>query len=308
MSGATLGLPSEPRTLMGAGTLPTLKCFASVSRVSAICSDARFTDPVATTRLSSVSRTTVRACAAPSRNTTSAMKHWIRARVGMPSADSRALPNCRPDRSTSNALTLPPLPMYNFSSPLPCARISPSERPVPSMTVRPPILPAPRATPVLASNLSRLTRWKSIVARALTAWALTCARSISPVICPPPIPNASGLRVTAPSTMSRSARIVSSGCARPKMRAALYFRCTSAALRRGRLIGSLGSTRPLEAVARLVPLSASPGSAPMKPARSLRSTSLLVKVAVSTGRPPLSAGGRVSTVRSPSRSVEPILP
>ncbi len=98
-------------------------------------------------------------------------------------------------------------------------------------------------------------------------------------------------------------RMLSSGCRRPSILAAAYWRCTSAAFNLGRLIGSLGSTRLFGAVGRFVPLSASPGSAPMKPPKSFKSTSLDRKFAFRTGR-----CGLVSTARSPSKSLLPTLP
>ncbi len=96
----------------------------------------------------------------PRRSARSLTKHCTWVFCGMPSADSTALPNSSPVRSTSSADRSPPA-IAIFTSPLPCAINEATESPVPSSAPTPLIEPAP---------------WKAWVAAISRATSRFCMR------------------------------------------------------------------------------------------------------------------------------------
>ena len=137
-------------------------------------------------------------------------RHSTGVRCGIPRADSRALPNSSPDRSTSSELRSPPT-MPRRTPPLPLPSSVAIELPTVSILPVPLIVPTPPNVCVAAISRATSTRSKSMFAFAcisLFGWGVS---AIVPLMLPGPTPKLSGCRSTAPSLMSSATRRLSSG-------------------------------------------------------------------------------------------------
>ncbi len=111
------------------GSEPMLKCLDSVFRCRSIDSCFRLTLPPTLVIASPVSSVIALKSSSPCRIARALTKHCTGVFCGIPSADSSALPNCSPVRSTSSADRSPPA-IAIFTSPLPLPSRLANELPV----------------------------------------------------------------------------------------------------------------------------------------------------------------------------------